>query len=114
MTTLIGSSTNLLVADVAGREGYIINFFDFTVPGVILAAVGALYIIFVMPLILKKRPGMADEIKANSGRQFVSQIEITPDSSPSRNEIATRPFSATGQHDGPDGGAAGNSHSAPL
>jgi di/tricarboxylate transporter len=30
-----------------------------------------------MPLILKKRPGMADDIKANSGRQFVSQIEIT-------------------------------------
>lgn len=78
MTTLIGSSTNLLVADVAARDGHIIGFFDFTVPGVILAAVGALYIIFVMPLILKQRPGMADQMKVNSGRQFISQIEVTP------------------------------------
>jgi di/tricarboxylate transporter len=77
MTTLIGSSTNLLVADVALREGVPIGFFEFTVPGLILAVVGALYIIFVMPLILKRRPGMADKLKANSGRQFVSQIEIT-------------------------------------
>ncbi len=78
MTTLIGSSTNLLVADVAARDGHVIGFFDFTVPGVILAAVGALYIIFVMPLILKQRPGMADQMKVNSGRQFISQIEVTP------------------------------------
>ncbi len=77
MTTLIGSSTNLLVADVALREGVPIGFFEFTVPGLILAVVGTLYIIFVMPLILKQRPGMADKLKASSGRQFVSQIEIT-------------------------------------
>lgn len=77
MTTLIGSSTNLLVADVAAREGYEISFFDFTVPGVILALVGAFYIIFIMPMILKQRPGMVEELKLNSGRQFVSQIEIT-------------------------------------
>lgn len=77
MTTLIGSSTNLLVADVAAREGYEIGFFDFTVPGVILALVGAFYIIFIMPMILKQRPGMVEELKLNSGRQFVSQIEIT-------------------------------------
>ncbi|MGB7287911.1 MAG: SLC13 family permease [Salaquimonas sp.] len=77
MTTLIGSSTNLLVADVAAREGYEIGFFDFTTPGIILALVGAVYIIFIMPLILNKRPGMAEELKVNSGRQFISQIEIT-------------------------------------
>jgi di/tricarboxylate transporter len=77
MTTLIGSSTNLLVADVAAREGYEIGFFDFTVPGVILALVGAFYIIFIMPMILKQRPGMVEELKLNSGKQFVSQIEIT-------------------------------------
>ncbi len=78
MTTLIGSSTNMLVADVAARDGFAIGFFDFSVPGAIVASVGALYIIFIMPLILKKRPGMAEAMKINSGRQFVSQIEITP------------------------------------
>lgn len=77
MTTLIGSSTNLLVADVAEREGYPVDFFDFTIPGVMLAISGAVYIIFVMPMILKQRPGMADKLKASSGRQYISQIEIT-------------------------------------
>ncbi|MCB1417382.1 MAG: SLC13 family permease, partial [Nitratireductor sp.] len=78
MTTLIGSSTNLLVADVAGKEGYEIGFFDFTIPGLMLAAAGALYIIFVMPLILRQRSGLIDQFKPGTGRQFVSQIEITP------------------------------------
>ncbi|MCB1421475.1 MAG: SLC13 family permease [Nitratireductor sp.] len=78
MTTLIGSSTNLLVADVAGKEGFDIDFFDFTVPGLMLAAAGALYIIFVMPLILQRRSGLIDQFKPGTGRQFVSQIEITP------------------------------------
>lgn len=77
MTTLIGSSTNLLVADVAGKEGYPIDFFDFTVPGLMLAGAGALYVIFIMPMILRSRPGMADQLKPTSGRQFISQIEIT-------------------------------------
>lgn len=78
MTTLIGSSTNLLVADVASKEGFDIDFFDFTVPGLMLAASGALYIIFIMPLILRRRSGLIDQFKPGTGRQFVSQIEITP------------------------------------
>ncbi|MCB1384355.1 MAG: SLC13 family permease [Nitratireductor sp.] len=77
MTTVIGSSTNLLVANVALRDGYEIGFFDFTVPGLALAAVGACYIIFVMPLILKQRSGMKDLFRPGTGRQFVSQIEIS-------------------------------------
>ncbi|PCI04505.1 MAG: SLC13 family permease [Hyphomicrobiales bacterium] len=77
MVTLIGSSTNLLVAGVAKDFGIEIGFFDFSVPGLILASVGAIYVIFILPLILKQRRGMADEIKTLSGRQFIAQIEIT-------------------------------------
>lgn len=76
MTTLIGSSTNLLVAEVASSHNIKIDFFDFTIPGIIVASVGAIYVIFVMPMILKRRPGMADDVKTKSGRQFISQIDI--------------------------------------
>ncbi|MCC0021311.1 MAG: SLC13 family permease [Nitratireductor sp.] len=77
MTTLIGSSTNLLVANVARGVGVEIGFFDFLVPGAIVAGVGMLYVIFVMPKILSQRPGMADRMRSSTGKQFVSQIEIS-------------------------------------
>lgn len=50
MTTLIGSSTNLLVADVASKYGLgPMGFFDFFVPGALLACIGTVYVLFVAP-----------------------------------------------------------------
>ncbi|MCA1297234.1 SLC13 family permease [Stappia indica] len=78
MTTLIGSSTNLLVADVAARSSDVrLGFFSFTGLGAILAVVGGLYVIFVMPLLLRARRTMADELQSSSGKQFIAQISIT-------------------------------------
>ncbi|MCG6857865.1 MAG: SLC13 family permease [Salaquimonas sp.] len=77
MTTLIGSSTNLLVAGVAVKEGIDIGFFDITALGTILAAVGLIYVVFALPRVLRRRAGMAEEIRLTTGKQFVTQIEIT-------------------------------------
>lgn len=78
--TLIGSSTNLLVAgsyfEATGKE---INFFDFTVPGLVLATVGLLYIALVIPRILPDRAGMAKRLSKGRGKQFIFQIEISND-----------------------------------
>ena len=79
MTTLIGSSTNLLVAGMANEFDVKIGFFDFTGLGLVLAGVGTAYVLFILPLILKQRSGFADDIKTVSGRQFISQIDITAD-----------------------------------
>lgn len=77
MTTLIGSSTNLLVAGVASQSaGIELDFFSFTPIGLILAATGAIYVLFIMPHLLKPRKTMADEVQASSGKQFIAQIEI--------------------------------------
>ena len=76
MTTLIGSSTNLLVAGVAQRYGEEIGFFDFTMPGLVLASVGFVYILFVMPLVLGERKIGAAMGEAG-GRQFLAQIDVT-------------------------------------
>lgn len=79
MTTLIGSSTNLLVAGVAAKSGLEISFFDFTIPGLMMAGVGGIYVIFVMPYILQ-RDGLEDRAALpKSGKQFIAQIEITDD-----------------------------------
>lgn len=80
MTTLIGSSTNLLVAGVAGRYGLApIGFFDFAIPGTVLALIGAVYVIFVMPKLLPARQTMADQVSASGGRQYIAEIDVTPD-----------------------------------
>lgn len=77
MTTLIGSSTNLLVADVAVGAGLPrLGFFEITVPGTLLAAVGFVYVLFVLPHLLAPRAGMVDEVADRSGKQFIAQIEI--------------------------------------
>ncbi len=77
MTTLIGSSTNLLVAGVAERYGETIGFFDFTLPGLVLAGVGLVYVLFVMPALLNNRSTDEDYKKSGTGRQFLAQIHIS-------------------------------------
>ena len=81
MTTLIGSSTNLLVSAAAVQAGQpAINFFDFTIPGMVLAAVGLVYAIWVIPRLLPEREAVTDSSSAVSGKQFIVQMEISADS----------------------------------
>ena len=82
MTTLIGSSTNLLVSGTTstliGRE---LGFFEFTNQGIILALIGFVYAIFILPKILeKKNKDIVDNEKEafESGRIYL--VEITIDS----------------------------------
>ncbi len=76
MTTLIGTSTNLLAAGVAEKVGGLtIGFFDFTVPAGAMALAGFAYVAFVLPRILRARTGMAEQI-SGSGKQFIAQIDI--------------------------------------
>lgn len=78
MTTLIGSSTNLLVSGVAVANGLpALDFFAFTIPGGILAAAGAFYVLFIMPHLLRRRETMAQEIAATTGKQFIAQIHVS-------------------------------------
>ncbi|WP_436640979.1 SLC13 family permease [Microbaculum sp. FT89] len=77
MTTLIGSSTNLLVAGLAEDLGQpVIGFFDFTVIGLLLALVGGVYVIVLLPRILPARATMLQEVGGGQGKQFIAQIPV--------------------------------------
>jgi di/tricarboxylate transporter len=86
MTTLIGSSTNLLVAqtahysavDPAQKAQLVIGFFDFTLPGLLLAAVGGIYVLLIMPRLLPIRESLSGELVGSSGRQYIAQIDLSP------------------------------------
>ncbi|WP_048647663.1 SLC13 family permease [Nitratireductor soli] len=78
MTTLIGSSTNLLVAGVAAKAGIGIGFFDITAMGVVLAVVGAVYVLLIMPRILRDSSNEKTFRQVQSGTQFIGEIRIGP------------------------------------
>jgi di/tricarboxylate transporter len=79
MTTLIGSSTNLLVSGMVAELGEDpLRFFDFTIPGLVLAGIGLLYVLFVAPRLLGERPGDAKDEADSAGRQFIAQLEVEP------------------------------------
>lgn len=79
MTTLIGSSTNLLANDVLRRTtGDTLSFFTQFGPGITLAAIGALYIIFAAPILLPKSKSLEKEV-SGAGQQYIAQIRVTKD-----------------------------------
>lgn len=82
MLTLIGSSTNLLVAGAVKRLGAdTIGFFDQTPIGLICAASGLIYITFIMPRILRHHDASParDTVADVTGRQFIVEIRLRPD-----------------------------------
>src|SRR3546814_20573095 len=77
MTTLIGSSTNLLVSlELASLGERPFGFFDFTIPGQVLAGSGLCYLLLVAPRLLPVRgpmPGVVEE----KDRHFLAQLSVT-------------------------------------
>lgn len=78
MTTLIGSSTNLLAAGAAVRAGLPpIGFFDFAGIGVIVAGVGMVYVVLVAPRLLPARASLAQSLTGDGeGKQFIAQLDV--------------------------------------
>ncbi|MGB6231414.1 MAG: SLC13 family permease [Litorimonas sp.] len=77
MTTLIGSSTNLLVNDVLVRSTDMsLSFFTQFWPGLTLAAIGAVFIVFAAPILLPERESDEPALRS-SGQQYIAQIHVT-------------------------------------
>lgn len=77
MTTLIGSSTNILAAGVYGNNtGRVIEFFDLTPMGAVIAAVGVLYLAIAGRFLLPKRGGDEKPVEREN-KQFIAQFELT-------------------------------------
>ncbi|MGF1640661.1 MAG: SLC13 family permease, partial [Rhodospirillales bacterium] len=81
MTTLVGSSTNLLVnSALIELQVPHFAFFDFTVPGLVLAGVGMLYVVLIAPRLLPDRVGLVESLLEGDGKQFIAQLVVAPHS----------------------------------
>ncbi|MCE2475748.1 MAG: SLC13 family permease [Alphaproteobacteria bacterium] len=79
MTTLVGSSTNLIAAGVAVELGLPpFDFFAFTIPGLVVAGAGLVYVTAILPWLLPKLESEA--ATPVDSRQFVTEIEVRSDS----------------------------------
>ena len=73
MTTLIGSGTNLLVSgalEELGEKPF--SFFQFVVPGVVMASVGLAFILIVVPRLLKDRASFSQNYMEADGKHFLA------------------------------------------
>ncbi len=81
MTTLIGSSTNLLVSSAMQDLGYKpLQFFDVTIPGAMLAMVGMVYVVFILPRFLPDRSSIARQIFGSDQKEFIAELDINGES----------------------------------
>ena len=78
MTTLLGSSTNLIAAGIAEDNGISISFFDLTGMGLMLAGIGGFYVLFIMPMMMRDRPSVMTRGHSTQGAQFIGEIPIAP------------------------------------
>ncbi len=77
MTTLIGSGTNILVSGALVELGEApLGFFQFSVPGLVLAAVGLVFVFLLAPHLLPARAPFTRELLHGEGKQFIAQITL--------------------------------------
>ena len=77
MTTLVGSSTNLLVSGTMVELGQKpLEFFGFFVPGLVLAGVGLMYLLIATPLLLPRRSSPARRFISGNHRRFITQFTV--------------------------------------
>ncbi len=87
MLTLIGTSTNILASDIAGRlsaeypELHAFSMFEFTGLGVIVLVVGSIYLLTVGHRLIPERvPAKEDYIEEYEIEDYLSALEVPVDS----------------------------------
>ncbi|TAH37300.1 MAG: SLC13 family permease [Planctomycetota bacterium] len=81
MGTLIGTSTNILVSGVAEANGQPpLGMFEMTPLGLPLLAVGVVYLTFLAPKLLPKRPSLTAMMAGAGKREYVTELVISANS----------------------------------
>ena len=81
MITIIGSSTNLLVSDSLKRYSNIeISFFEFAIPGSIIALCGLTYVVIFSKFLLTDRSPISNQLVKDGKNNFITKIIINDNS----------------------------------
>jgi len=91
--TLIGTSSNILVSSISEDAGYgAIGMFEFSGVGVVIAAVGMVYLLLLSFKVLPERITIASTITADSAKEYVTQVHISEGSHLVGRTLGETPF----------------------
>ena len=77
MITIVGSSTNLLVSNSLYNYAKIeISFFEFALPGSVIAIAGLFYLIFFSKILLVDRSPISNQLVDDSKNSFITKIVL--------------------------------------
>ena len=81
MITIIGSSTNLLVSDSLKTYSNIeISFFEFAIPGSIIAFCGLIYVVIFSKFLLTDRSPISNQLIKDKKNNFITKIIVNQNS----------------------------------
>ena len=81
MITIIGSSTNLLVSDSLKTYSNIeISFFEFAIPGSIIAFCGLIYVVIFSKFLLTDRSPISNQLIKDKKNNFITKIIVNENS----------------------------------
>ncbi len=77
ITTLLGTSTNLLVSGITAESGIEpFGIFDITLPGLMMAGAGFIYMMLIGRFLLPERHSIASLIGNESGKKYIAQMLV--------------------------------------
>ena len=90
--TLIGTSSNILIASYAAEVGFEIGMFEFTGVGVAIVVVGMCYLLLFSWRFLPNRTTIASTVSAEDAKEYITQVRIGPDSDLIGKKLADTPL----------------------
>jgi di/tricarboxylate transporter len=94
--TLVGTSTNILMSDVAVDAGQApLSMFEMTLPGLVLCTVGVLYMVFAGRFLLPDRASLASVLGQESKRKFLARLLIPHESKYIGKTLKELPFNTS-------------------
>ncbi|WP_316860449.1 SLC13 family permease [uncultured Cohaesibacter sp.] len=91
--TLVGTSTNILMSGVAKQAGQPdISMFDMTLPGLVFATVGMIYMVFVGRFLIPDRTTLAGLLGGAAKRRFMARLLIPARSRYIGKKLSDLPF----------------------
>ncbi|MDO9640802.1 MAG: SLC13 family permease [Pseudotabrizicola sp.] len=94
--TLVGTSTNILMSGVAQETGQPpITMFEMTLPGLIFATVGMLYMVFAGRFLLPDRASLSGLLGQEGKRRFLARLLIPSGSKYVGKNLAELPFNTS-------------------
>ncbi|MBB79693.1 MAG: hypothetical protein CMN02_01600 [Roseibacillus sp.] len=94
--TLIGTSSNILIASFAAEIGFGVGMFEFTGVGILIVLVGMAYLLMFSWRFLPNHTTIASTLSADEAKEYITQVSIGLDSDLIGKNLSDTPLASAG------------------